>query len=80
MSALLNMSRSLQAGREKNTAGAFAGAFFSNQTPAPDAGFVRSMRTMQLEAIEEAAGAATMTLDELLALAKGQADASKAGV
>lgn len=80
MSAVLNMPRNLDAARDENVAGAFLGGFFLNQRIDCNSGHVSTMRELTLQAIDEAASASTIPLDELLAMARAQADKSVAGV
>ncbi len=70
----------MDAERDENAAGAFLGGFFLNQRIDCDSGHVSTMRELTLQAINEAASASTVSLDELLAMARGQADKSVAGV
>lgn len=78
MSAILGMPQSLDTNRDHNTAGAFAGAFFANQGIDCGSGYIKNMRELTLDAINDAANAGTLPLDEVLALLKNHADKTSA--
>lgn len=80
MSAILGLPQSLDMNRDTNNAGCFAGAFFANQAIDSGSGYIESMRELTLNAINEAASAETLPLDEVLALLKNHADKSSIAV
>lgn len=78
MSAIANMLQTAEViERQENASGAFAGAFFANQGLDCGAGHVPTMEEITLDEIRQRAGRATLPLDDILAMLKGQKDASE---
>ena len=78
MGAILNMLQTAEViDRQENASGAFAGAFFANQGLDCGAGHVPTMEELTLAGIRQRANRASMPLDDILALLKGQQDASE---
>ena len=77
MGAILNMLQTAESiDRQENASGAFAGAFFANQGLDCGSGHVPTMEELTLAEIRLRANRASMPLDDILAMLKGQKDAS----